>query len=175
MSTESAETYIKLYRCLVVQGLLQRARKSAEDKGTKGMHQRNRVMKLPKMARNKWHVFLDSLSMLCDFKPGGETVSSIGVEDASPGAVFWITVNARTNNGTTSPRAASHLTYTIQALQEIAKSAGKYDQLETEIFSSSVNLGKNKVANYRRKVLTLLTILREQGPTLSRDGKSLLY
>lgn len=111
--------------------------------------------------------------MLCDFETGGETVTSIAVEDASPNAIFWITVNNKGSGSTTSYRAASHLASTIQALKDIAKSSAKIEQRETKIFLDSVKLCQKKVKNYRRKVQILLKIWKKKVPAPPDDGKSL--
>jgi hypothetical protein len=43
--------------------------------------------------RSEWHRFLDGLCFLCDFKRAGKSVVSIGVEQGTGRAIFWITTN----------------------------------------------------------------------------------
>lgn len=41
--------------------------------------------------RSRWHHFLDDLCFLCDSQHAGQSVVSIGVEQATGGVTFWIT------------------------------------------------------------------------------------
>jgi len=40
--------------------------------------------------RDVWGNFLDCLSWLCDYKPGGKTVASVAAQGEPKGPVFWL-------------------------------------------------------------------------------------
>ncbi len=118
--------------------------------------------------KSPWHEFLDHLSWLCDFECGGKTVTSLGVQEATSGPVFWMAMNTRLRK-----RAVDHLKSVLSELSRLC-----YDpetevrEVQSSILSKSVIISRKKVDHYKkcltRSVRRSLSISRNEGTSLGK-------
>jgi hypothetical protein len=52
---------------------------------------------MSKTHRSAWQEFLDSLSWICDEKPGGKTVTPIAISRSTCGLLIWMACNDKSN------------------------------------------------------------------------------
>jgi hypothetical protein len=102
--------------------------------------------------RSEWQQFLDDLCFLCDSKPAGQSVVSIGVEAGSSGAVFWVTTAKRHRED-----AESHLKESLRLLAECSLGVLDRNLTMAEITRLSVERSQDRVANYVKILDRLLS------------------
>ncbi len=170
-----ASVYDHFYRCLTVQHVLQHIRRyalsnayiSRGEKKTRGPHF--------KKEEDCWHIFLDSLSILCDHKTGGQTVTSIAAEldhGNNGKRTFWILVNRQHPESETALRASDHLNGLMERLHQSARGVQANEQLMFESFYDSVSKARNRVNNYRKKLQGRIAALKDRATGLSPEGQS---
>ena len=124
MADHGAKVYDHFYRCLIVQHILQHIRRRALNNASIGRIQQETRGPRFKPEKDSWHIFLDSLSVLCDYKTGGESVTAIAAErnyQSKSNKTFWILVNGQQPESETASRASSHLTALLGSLHQITQ------------------------------------------------------
>lgn len=174
MADRSADVYDHFYRCLTVQHVLQHIRRNAVRNGY--ISRREQKTRKPhfKKEENLWHIFLDSLSILCDHKTGGETVTSIAAEldRANEGkTTFWILVNRQHSESKSTLRASDHLKDLMDRLHVSACAVQADESLMLESFCDSVFKARDRVNNYRKKLQGRIAALEDRGTELSSEGE----
>lgn len=101
--------------------------------------------------RSDWQQFLDDLCFLCDSKPAGQSVVSIGVEADSSGAVFWVTTAKRHLED-----AERHLKESLRLLAECSLGVLDENLAIAEITRLSVERSQDRVANYVKRLDRLI-------------------
>jgi hypothetical protein len=106
-----------------------------------------------------WHKFLDELSWLGDSELGGNSVTSIGVEERVTGLRFWVA-----SNGHVKTKTLDHLTWVLEQLQKVEQTSQRnQQQLVQQIFARSILQSRKKVCNYARRLLKSVTRVRAAG------------
>ena len=104
-----------------------------------------------------WHRFLDQLSWICDYEPGGDTVSSIAAQTTPDGPVFWLAANKDP-----ALKALPHLLWVLEKLENSYEiSPLEIEELEDEITTRCIEFGKNKVRNYGRRLRSITNKVAE--------------
>jgi hypothetical protein len=93
------------------------------------------------------HRFLDNLSLLCDYRTGGRTVSSIAVEETPQGPIFWLAANESPDK-----KLKDHLERILQQLESLVSSAQESSVVELAIRRQSIQLSREKVKHYIRQL-----------------------
>lgn len=101
--------------------------------------------------RSEWQQFLDDLCFLCDSKPAGQSVVSIGVEAGSSGAVFWVATAKRHRED-----AECHLKESLRLLAECSLGVLDGNLAMAEITRLSVERSQDRVANYVKRLDRLI-------------------
>ena len=174
MAEHGANVYDHFYRCLIVQYILQHIRRCALSNDSIGSSQQETGGPHFKKEKESWHVFLDSLSILCDHKTGGQTVTAIAAErdcQFKGNMTFWILVNGQQPWSETAHRASSHLTALLGSLHQIPQSGQVNEKLMLESFYDSVHKAKNRVNNYRKKLQGRIAALKDRADRLSCNGQ----
>lgn len=174
MSYEFGEVYDRFYRTLLVQNILQHAKRNTEENsGSRGTRRQNSE-RPPSNQKPTWHTFLDSLSVLCDHKHGGETTTAIAVQ-WNPGSqssvTFWVSVNQQRPNSTVAANARNHLQYLLQTLECATHQAEPDKETALDMFHTSVDRAKDKVNNYRKKLQGRVTYIKISEGGLSDEGR----
>src|SRR5665213_3081881 len=95
----------------------------------------------------KWHVFLDHLAWLCDYKTGGKTVASIAAEKVVRGSKFWLASNANCVS-----LAVKHLKWVLRELQSLAiNTDSNSEDTQNRIFAKSVTFSRERVEFYSQR------------------------
>ena len=147
------DAVVDLKRCLLVKRMTQfipNEKKNSEDmelvRATQEGH------------RPLWHRYVDKLCCLCQFKPAGDAVVSIGAEDFEGCMRLWLA----TNNPKTTPKALRLLRHILIKLKEA--SVGKeedLDKLSEEICRMSLALSPAKINNYRSSLRRQVQRIKE--------------
>ena len=108
-------------------------------------------------SQNQWHVFLDQLSLLCDYKPGGKTVASIAGEQITEGSKFWLATNA-----SHYLKAKGHLKWILKELQDLVIDIrSNREDTQYRIFKESILFSHERVKNYSQRLCKLVQHSRE--------------
>ena len=101
---------------------------------------------------NRWHMFLDQLSWLCDYKTAGKTVASIAVTAEPSGTVFCLA-----SNSDSVSTASKHLKWLLGEIQNFVPNAST-DREETQrrIFQRCVSFSRERVESYSESLQTLI-------------------
>ena len=99
--------------------------------------------------KHDWHRFLDYLSMLADYESGGNTISSIAVQNMElERPKYWMVTHSDREE-----RASAHIKWILCELQATNPLSGsELQSLSTRISERSVQLGGHKVAQFRRRL-----------------------
>lgn len=173
MADHGANVYDHFYRCLIVQHILQHIRRHALSNAFISRGQRETRGPQFKKKKDDWHTFLDSLSILCDHKTGGETVTSVAAErdcKIQGKTTFWILINGRRPMSETALRASDHLNGLMEKLHQIARSGQVDEQMMLESFHHSVRKAKDRANNYRKKLQGRIAALKDRADGLSAEG-----
>ena len=96
-----------------------------------------------------WRMFVNQLSWLCDFTQGGDSSSSIAVEDTASGPQYWLAVNFDKKS-----RGQSHLEDVLQRLLRLEESSPEdHSMISCEILQSCLQFSSKKFYNYRSLLL----------------------
>ena len=108
-------------------------------------------------AETTWRKFLDQLSGLCDFKGGGDTVTSIAVQARSDGPAYWIAMNHALQS-----KAESHLRYVLGELETANRlSTVELKALESRISHKTIELSPSRIHGYGTRLCKLIHDARE--------------
>ena len=101
--------------------------------------------------------FLDRLSWVCDYDPGGDTVTSIAIEETADGSVFWLATTYKC-----VPEVRRHLTEIIELLRSAHCLSAKdlYD-LELKICNKCIAFATRRVKHYSRLLVHLFERCRK--------------
>jgi hypothetical protein len=103
---------------------------------------------------NPWQIFVNQLCWLCDFTCGGDSSTSIAVEDATSGPRYWLAVNFDKKG-----KALEHLEGILQKLSKLQESSTEdYTTIFTEILQSCLQFSSEKFDNYHRQLLKNISI-----------------
>jgi hypothetical protein len=133
-----------LYDSLFLQSLLQHASRSYSESAYSADARVDE--------RSEWHRFLDGLCFLCDFERAGKSVVSIGVEQGTGSAIFWIT--------TTEPYQEStecHLREILHLLTKHSDELSSGDLTVAEVTRHSVERSKNRILDYTKRLERLVS------------------
>jgi hypothetical protein len=99
-------------------------------------------------ALDPWRVFINQLCLLCEFTHGGDSSTSIAVEDATSGPRYWLAVNFDKKG-----KALPHLEGILQKLSKLEKSSPEdHKTISTEILQSCLHFSSEKFDNYHRQL-----------------------
>ena len=106
--------------------------------------------------------FLDSLSYLCDYDTGGNTVTAIAIENVPERPVFWIASNRDPN-----ARVVRFLETTLRHLKDLDRASFDIcEQIENTIFSEAIKLARPRLKDYvgflRRRSDQVLELMKDQ-------------
>jgi hypothetical protein len=102
---------------------------------------------ITKTLRSEWEEFLDSLSWLCDEKPGGKTVTSIAVSESTTGPIIWIACNDKSND-----QRVIHLENVFETLRRLDEhSASSRESIAAAVAKDCVNRSYRRVLNYSNR------------------------
>jgi hypothetical protein len=101
--------------------------------------------------RSEWQQFLDNLCFVCDSKPAGQSVVSIGVEEGRSGAVFWVATAKRHQE-----EAERHLKESLRLLVECSLGVMDGNLAMAEIARLSVERSQDRVTNYVKRLERLI-------------------
>ena len=117
------------------------------------------------------HRFLDNLSWLCDYRTGGRTVSSIGIEDTPQGPIYWLAANERPNE-----KVIVHLERILKQLESLKSSQKAPSLLELAIRQQSVQFSREKVKHYIRQLGKAVNdAKRIMGNQVSAEGETAVF
>jgi hypothetical protein len=103
---------------------------------------------ITKTLRSEWEEFLDSLSWLCDEKPGGKTVTSIAVSGSTTGPIIWIACNDKSND-----QRVVHLENIFETLRRLDEhSASNRESVAAAVAKDCVNRSYRRVLNYSNRL-----------------------
>lgn len=152
-----------LYDSLFLQSLLQHASRSHSE-SAHGADARDDE-------RSDWHRFLDGLCFLCDFKRAGKSVVSIGVEQGTGGAIFWITTTEFYQKST-----ECHLREILHLLTKRSDEFSSGDLTVAEITRHSVERSKDRILDYTKRLERLVSDEKlKYGGIVQCDGKLSSY
>lgn len=113
--------------------------------------------------RSCCHKFIDSLSLLCDYGTGGRTVSSIGIEDAPQGPIYWLAANENPNE-----KVRAHLERILKQLESLRSSS---KEASLAIRQQSIQFSREKVKHYIRRLgFAVNDARRSMGNQMSANG-----
>ena len=99
----------------------------------------------------RWHLFLDNLSWLCDYRPGGKTVASIAAEKTDAGSKFWLATNA---SGISMVK--KHLNCVLQEVQSLATNPStEVEDVRYRIFRRSITFSHQRIEFYSNTLCAL--------------------
>lgn len=133
-----------LYDSLFLQSLLQHASRSHSESA----HSADARVD----EQSDWHRFLDGLCFLCDFKRAGKSVVSIGVEQGTCGAIFWITTTERYQEST-----ECHLREILHLLTKRSGESSSGCLTVAEVTRHSVERSKNRISDYAKRLERLVS------------------
>ena len=133
-----------LYDSLFLQSLLQHASRSCSG----SVHNVDARVD----ERSEWHRFLDGLCFLCDFKRAGKSVVSIGVEQGTGAAIFWITTTEFYQEST-----ECHLREILHLLTKHADDCSSGDLIVAEVTRHSVERSKSRILDYAKRLERLVS------------------
>ena len=97
---------------------------------------------------NRWHLFLDHLCWLCNYKTGGKTVVSITAEETLHGSKLWVASNAPCVS-----RITKHLKRMLQELQSFAMNAdSSIEDTQRRVFRRFIVFSHERIAFYAEKL-----------------------
>jgi hypothetical protein len=103
---------------------------------------------ITKTLRSEWEEFLDSLSWLCDEKPGGKTVTSIAISESTAGPIIWIACNDKSND-----QRVVHLGNIFETLRQLDEhSASSRESVAAAVAKDCVNRSYRRVLNYSNRL-----------------------
>jgi hypothetical protein len=102
--------------------------------------------------RSEWHRFLDGLCFLCDFKRVGKSVVSIGVEQGTGRAIFWITTKELYQEST-----ECHLREILYLLTKRSDGFSSRCLTVAEVTRHSVERSKNRISDYTKRLERLVS------------------
>lgn len=148
--TQDLDTVVSdLYDSLFLQSLLQHASRSHSESA----HSADARVD----ERSEWHRFLDGLCFLCDFERAGKSVVSIGVEQGTGGAIFWITTTELYQENT-----ACHLREILHLLTKHSDEFSSGDLTVAEVTRHSVERSKNRISDYTKRLERLVSMERSE-------------
>jgi hypothetical protein len=152
-----------LYDSLFLQSLLQHASRSHSESA----HSADARVD----ERSDWHRFLDGICFLCDFKRAGKSVVSIGVEQGTGGAIFWITTTELYQEST-----ECHLREILHLLTKRSDEFSSGGLTLAEITRHSVERSKDRILDYTKRLERLVSDerLKYEG-SVQCDGKMSTY
>lgn len=118
-----------------------------------------------------WHRYLDSLSRLADYRPGGKTVTSIVPEKTPNGPKYWIASNSDPEG-----KAYQHVRWVLSKLETaIAVPSSELQAFSDSISRRSIQHGWRKIREYRQRLAKVVEKARHpssSGTTaVSESGK----
>lgn len=110
-----------------------------------------------------WCRFIDAFASLADFLKGGASVAAISGVEISDQPTLLIA----SNNGVHT-RILGHLRYVLESLHSFRNGNAK-DQAEIrqKLLKSSVNIGRDKIRNYRKRMVKWLNRVENDPEGLS--------
>lgn len=106
--------------------------------------------------RSEWEEFLDSLSWLCDEKPGGKTVTSIAISESTSGPIIWIACNDKSND-----QRVVHLENIFETMRRLDEhSASSRESVAAAVARDCVNRSYRRVLNYSNRLESKLKELK---------------
>ena len=115
----------------------------------------------------QWHSFLDNLCWLCDFRSGGKTVASVGVEDTGRGSRFWLATNSENQS-----KAGKFLKRIIYELHNLATDPHEtMSVIRGRIFKKAIKFAHRRVGDYGGKLCYFIQTSRVLLSSRS-EGKS---
>lgn len=103
-----------------------------------------------------WTHFLDDLAWMCDYRPGGKSVTSVAAELRGSKTRFWMATN-----DTCGLMATKHLSWVLERLQTLSESIDTRQQAETQIFEQSIKFSRTRVIQYAKILHKLIGYSKE--------------
>lgn len=153
---DNAKISSDLYDSLFVQSLLQHGSRS----DTAGAHGSSTRVD----TRSRWHHFLDDLCFMCDSEHAGRSVTSIGVQEGTGGATFWITTAERYQES-----AECHLKEVLRLLAKCSLEGSSRNSIMADIALRSVDRSQDRISAYVNR-LERLQRLKLEDSLLNEDG-----
>jgi len=149
------------YDSLFVQCLLQHVEALKEVSGSANPPRK------PAIPHNKWHIFLDNLCFLCDWRRAGKTVVSIGAQHTGGG----INLRLSTRSGHREP-ATVHLRRAIASLRQSLEltDSGKR-AIVRALALNTIERSEEKIRNYYNR---LRSVLREVAESHNSGSSTVL-
>ena len=102
--------------------------------------------------QTKWHLFLDQLSWLCDYKTSGKTVASVAAESETSGTTFYLS-----SNSASVSKATKHLKWVLGEIKIFVAGPGaNSEETQRRLFQRSVSFSRERVAFYSQKLQELV-------------------
>ena len=120
------------------------------------------------------HIFLDRLSWICDYEPGGDTVSAIALERNVVGVTAWLATSRKAVQ-----KVETHLKYILECLQSTRTlSAGRLHDLAQEMCTVCIDFAHERVRRYTKLCCDYVkqchATLQVSDPLLDRDLTNLM-
>jgi len=114
-----------------------------------------------KMTRRKC---LDHLSWICDYEPGGKTVTAIATEDTVDGIKYWLSTNEKPMK-----KSSVHLEWVLRELASAhLLSPGEIAELESKLIKRCIAFSVKKLKHYSRR---MISFVRRTEQLLTTTGK----
>lgn len=116
-----------------------------------------------------WCQFLDDLAWMCDYRPGGKSVTSVAAELKGSKIRFWMA-----NNDRCGLMAARHLSWVLERLQIVSTGIETPQQAEAQIFERSIRFSRTRVMEYANTLHKLIGYSRELGQGLPEGTREMV-
>lgn len=93
--------------------------------------------------RTAWHMLLDDLCLLCDFRSGGSTTTAIAAEERADHTIFWVV-----SDPNRCEDLESHLSQMLELVKTAASDADRRDECKDLVFEHAVKRSARRVHNY---------------------------
>lgn len=118
--------------------------------------------------KTDWHRFLDYLCWLCDYKRGGQTVTSIATEQTARASIFWIA-----SNGNDIDQPATHLDLILTHLGRLREaSESEAYEIAYRIYTESITFSRLRVHDYCQKLKRCIAVVEAKICDASDRGRS---
>ena len=99
-----------------------------------------------------WQVFLNQISWLCDYDNGGDSTSSIAVENAPEGSKYWLAANFDKNK-----KGVEHLRKVLGMLSRLSTlPPEKHKPIFDRILKDSIDFSERKFSHYEKRLKTAI-------------------
>jgi hypothetical protein len=106
-----------------------------------------------------WRAFLDQLAWVCDYTNGGDSTSGIAVQNTPDGPRYWLAANFDPKQ-----KGISHLEVILRKLATLQLVPSRsHRAIFDEILLESLVFSTEKFENYRRVLLTKISMVKQSG------------